>query len=146
MSTPIKQITPHEAREQQAAGAAYLDVRSIPEFEQGHPEGAFNVPLLHVDAATGMMRPNQQFLDVVRANFPTDAPLVVGCKMGGRSQQACELLTQIGYTSVANVMGGFHGAPQMGQTGWLQEGLPVADEPQPDRDYESLQRKAARPR
>ena len=45
----FRNITVHEAREQQAAGYTYVDVRSIPEFAQGHPAGAVNVPLLHRD-------------------------------------------------------------------------------------------------
>jgi rhodanese-related sulfurtransferase len=143
MSTTIKHLTAQQAHEQQNGGAVYLDVRSIPEFEQGHPAGAFNVPLLHLDAATGQMRPNPEFLSVVRANFPQDTRMVVGCKMGGRSAQACEILSSAGYHDVANVLGGFSGAPQMGQKGWAQEGLPVDTASQPAHDYAALQKKAA---
>ena len=141
--TTIKHVNVHQAHQQQSGGARYLDVRSIPEFEQGHPAGAFNVPLLHLDPATGQMRPNPDFLPVVRANFPPDTPMVIGCKMGGRSQQACEILASAGYQDVANVLGGFGGAPQMGLTGWAQEGLPVERTADPARDYASLQKKAA---
>ena len=139
----IKHLTPKQAHQQQTGGAVYLDVRSIPEFEQGHPAGAFNVPLLHMDPATGQMRPNPDFLPVVRANFPPDTPMVIGCKMGGRSAQACELLTSAGFHDVANVLGGFGGAPQMGQRGWVQEGLPVDNPGDPSRHYAALQKKAA---
>ncbi len=141
MST-IKHVTVRQAHQQQAGGALYLDVRSIPEFEQGHPTGAFNVPLLHLDPATGQMRPNPDFLTVVRANFAPDSPMVVGCKMGGRSQQACEILASAGYHDVANVLGGFGGAPQMGHAGWQQEGLPVETAAAPAHDYGALQKKA----
>jgi rhodanese-related sulfurtransferase len=139
----IKHVTVQQAHQQQSAGATYLDVRSIPEFEQGHPDGAFNVPLLHLDPATGQMRPNPQFLDVVRATFAPDTRLVVGCKMGGRSQQACEVLASAGYTDVANVLGGWGGAPQQGHAGWLQSGLPVETDADASREYETLQKKAA---
>lgn len=138
----IKHVTVHQAREQQDRGAVYLDVRSIPEFEQGHPAGAFNVPLLHLDPATGQMRPNPDFLPVVRANFPPDTPMVIGCKMGGRSRQACEILATAGFRDVANVLGGFSGAPQMGMRGWAQEGLPVDTAPAAGRTYSTLQQKA----
>jgi rhodanese-related sulfurtransferase len=134
----IKHVTVHQAHQQQTDGARYLDVRSIPEFEQGHPAGAFNVPLLHLDPATGQMRPNPDFLPVVRANFPPDTPMVIGCKMGGRSQQACEILASAGYQDVANVLGGFGGAPQMGHRGWAQEGLPVELSGDPAREYSAL--------
>ena len=139
----IKQVTVQQAHEQQTGGSSYLDVRSIPEFEQGHPTGAFNVPLLHLDPATGQMRPNADFLKVVQANFPTDTPMVIGCKMGGRSQQACEILASIGYADVANVQGGFSGAPQMGHQGWAQAGLPVDTASDPARAYTGLQKKTA---
>jgi rhodanese-related sulfurtransferase len=141
----IKHLTPQQAHQQQSGGAVYLDVRSIPEFEQGHPAGAFNVPLLHLDPATGQMRPNPDFLPIVRANFPPETPMVIGCKMGGRSSQACEILATAGYGDVANVMGGFSGAPQMGQRGWAQEGLPVENPGDPSRTYAALQKKAAGP-
>jgi rhodanese-related sulfurtransferase len=139
----IKQITVQQAHQQQASGSTYLDVRSVPEFEQGHPEGAVNVPLMHLDPATGQMQPNQQFLDVVRATFGPDTPLVVGCKMGGRSQKASELLASAGYHDVANVIGGWGGAPQQGHIGWVQAGLPVEQAADASRTYKTLLSKAS---
>jgi rhodanese-related sulfurtransferase len=139
----IKHITVQQAHQQQGAGATYLDVRSIPEFQQGHPAGAFNVPLLHLDPPTGQMRPNPEFLAVVKANFPHGTPMVVGCKMGGRSQQACELLSSAGFENVTNVLGGWGGAPQMGHAGWLQAGLPVETTADQAREYDALHKKAA---
>ena len=47
----------------------YVDVRSIPEFENGHPAGARNVPLLNRDRQTGQMQPNPEFLAVMQANY-----------------------------------------------------------------------------
>ena len=138
----IKHITVQQAHQEQSAGAKYLDVRSIPEFEQGHPEGAFNVPLMHADPETRQMRPNAEFLAVVRANFPADTPLVIGCQMGGRSAKAAEILATAGYQQVANVLGGYGGAPQFGHAGWVQAGLPVATKAEGDRSYESLHRRA----
>jgi rhodanese-related sulfurtransferase len=138
----IKQITVRQAHQQQEAGAKYLDVRSIPEFEAGHPAGAFNIPLLHLDQATGQMRPNPDFVAVVRATFPPETALVIGCKMGGRSAHACELLANAGYQQVTNVLGGFSGAPQMGQIGWAQAGLPVEETTDPEREYDALHQKA----
>lgn len=139
----IKHITVQQAHQQQASGATYLDVRSMPEFEQGHPEGAFNVPLLHADPETRQMRPNAEFLDVVRANFPPDAPIVIGCQMGGRSAKAAEILATAGYRDVTNVLGGYGGAPQFGHVGWVQAGLPVATSAGDDRDYAALRAKAS---
>jgi rhodanese-related sulfurtransferase len=140
--TTIKHLTVQQARAQQSSGATYLDVRSVPEFEQGHPEGAFNVPLMHADPVTRQMRPNPEFLDVVRASFPPETRLVVGCQMGGRSQKAAEILASAGYHDVANVLGGFGGAPQMGHTGWVQAGLPVEQKADAAREYGALQKKS----
>ena len=139
----IKHITVQQAHQQQASGATYLDVRSIPEFEQGHPAGAFNIPLLHADPQTRQMRPNPEFLAVVKANFSQDTPMVIGCQMGGRSQQACEILSSASYEDVTNVLGGWGGAPQMGHAGWVQAGLPVETTAGPARAYDALQKKAA---
>jgi rhodanese-related sulfurtransferase len=137
----IKYVNVQQAHEQQGEGASYIDVRSIPEFQQGHPAGAFNVPLMHADPATHQMRPNTEFLDVIRANFPTDARLVVGCQMGGRSQKAAEILANAGYHDVANVLGGYGGAPQMGHAGWVQSGLPVEQQGDAAREYDALRKK-----
>ena len=52
----VKRVTPPEADALLAQGWTYLDVRSIPEFEGGHPAGAANVPLLHMQG--GRMAPN----------------------------------------------------------------------------------------
>jgi rhodanese-related sulfurtransferase len=139
----FRSISVHEARERQAAGYTYVDVRSIPEFEQGHPAGAVNVPLLHRDEHTGRMMPNREFLDVMRANFGPEAKLVVGCHTGGRSAQAAEALTLAGYTEVSNVLGGFGGArdPMSGAVraeGWSQAALPTESGRAEGRSYEDL--------
>jgi rhodanese-related sulfurtransferase len=137
----IKHVTVQQARKEQTSGATYIDVRSIPEFRQGHPEGAFNVPLMHADPATRQMRPNPEFLDAIRANFPAGARLVIGCQMGGRSQTAAEILANAGYQDVANVLGGYGGAPHMGHAGWVQAGLPVEQQADAAREYDALRKK-----
>ena len=78
----FENVSVREAHEKQSQGYTYVDVRSIPEFEQGHPAGAVNVPLLHRDGRTGQMMANREFLDVMRANFPSDARLLIGCQVG----------------------------------------------------------------
>ena len=46
-------VSPTEAKEllEGDAGAVYIDVRSIPEYEGGHPVGAFNIPIMQRHAA-----------------------------------------------------------------------------------------------
>ena len=138
-----------EARRLQTEeGYTYVDVRSVPEYENGHPEGACSVPLLHLDAATRRMQPNPEFLAVMQARFPTGAKLLVGCQMGGRSARAAQLLAGAGYETAVNVDGGFGGRrdPATGQVmaeGWAPAGLPVETGPGGDRAYEALRGKAA---
>lgn len=139
----IKHITVQQAHQEQGKGAKYLDVRSVPEFAQGHPEGAFNIPLMHADPETRQMQPNGDFLAVVRASFPPDTPIVIGCQMGGRSAKAAEILSNAGYHNVTNVLGGYGGAPQFGHAGWVQAGLPVETQADAEREYEALRKNAS---
>jgi len=119
----------------------YVDVRSTQEFEQGHVPGAYNVPLLHMGA--GGMRPNPEFLAAMTRHFPKTRKLVLGCKSGGRSERACELLAQQGWTSLVNMAGGYHGAYDMGggvlEQGWAACGYDTAREALPGRSWRDLQ-------
>ena len=134
---------------QQDDGYTYVDVRSVPEFDAGHPAGASNVPLLHRDAATGQMQPNPEFLAVMQANYPPDARLLIGCQMGGRSARAAQILASAGYGDVCNVAGGFGGAydratGQVVHPGWAGSGLPVEADARPGTRYDELRAKADR--
>jgi rhodanese-related sulfurtransferase len=136
----VKRVTPPEAAGLLAEGWIYLDVRSIPEFDLGHPTGAVNVPLLH--HAGRMLVPNPDFERVVRANFPPDTKLIVGCKVGARSLQAAAILQAAGYPDVVDLQGGFLGERDaFGRLicrGWVDESLPVESAAAPERTYESL--------
>lgn len=136
----IERISPEEAKRRLDAGWIYLDVRSVPEFEQGHPRGAFNVPLMHM--GPGGMHPNAEFMDVVRASFPKDAKIVVGCKSGGRSLRAAEMLSAAGYTNVVDQRAGWGGAHdpfgQLSEKGWAAAGLPTSTQAEQGRSWEEL--------
>jgi rhodanese-related sulfurtransferase len=143
----MKELSPTEvlAELQENPETIYLDVRSVPEFQQGHPIRAINIPLLHFLPGMGMM-PNEDFQKVVQANIPKTTRLMIGCKTGGRSANACEILTRLGYSDVANVRGGYVGV--MDQTGrvvepgWSLLNYPVCTECIEDAQYESLASKA----
>lgn len=117
----------------------YLDVRSVEEFAAGHATGALNVPIAHKGAMG--MSPNEDFLRVVEAHVSSDQRVVVGCKMGGRSARACEMLVAAGYTNLKNIDGGYGGNPNGGsdaiRSGWAACGLPTTQEPG-DGAYDSL--------
>ena len=143
----MKEVTPNEALNQiqNDPQTIYLDVRSIPEFEQGHPMRAINIPLLHFLPGMGMM-PNEDFQRIIESNLPKDATLLIGCKTGGRSAKACEILEALGYSKVANVRGGFIGVmDQMGRVtepGWSLLNFPVCTSCTEDARYETLAAKA----
>jgi rhodanese-related sulfurtransferase len=131
---PVKRVSPEMARDlMQKEGYVYVDVRSIPEFEAGHPEGAYNVPLAHLQPQG--MAANLEFLAVMQKNFPKDAKIVVGCKSGGRSLQAATQLLAVGYMDVVDQRAGFLGATE---PGWAPKGLPTSNEAPPDRTYAGL--------
>jgi rhodanese-related sulfurtransferase len=136
----VKRVVPAEAATLLDEGWVYLDVRSIPEFEQGHPVSAANVPLLH--HLNGRMAPNPDFQRVVEANFSKDAKIVVGCKAGSRSLQAATLMEAAGYTSVVDMRGGFHGERdpfgRVSCAGWADAGLPVETTAPVEKTYEAL--------
>ena len=131
----VKRISPDEARDLvDTQGYMYLDVRSVPEFEAGHPTGAYNIPLNHM--GPGGMSPNPDFLSVVQKVFPPDSRLVLGCKGGGRSLKAADLLQSAGYTNVVDQRAGYEG--NAAEPGWRPRGLPTSTEASPDHAYETL--------
>jgi rhodanese-related sulfurtransferase len=108
-------------------GYVQLDVRTEDEMAAGHPEGAYNVPLM-LSGPEGMV-PNDDFVRVVSACFPRDSKLVVACRSGNRSQKACAMLLEAGYAHVV-------------ERGWEAAGLPCATEAMPGRDYAALRKRA----
>src|ERR1700687_2314229 len=143
---PIKQQVPAEAYEtlKQNPDALYLDVRTEAEFAAGHPAGAINIPVM-VAKGPGQMQLNLEFDEVAEKVLPKNKKLVVGCMAGGRSQRACEMLEEAGFTDLTNVRGGFGGARDAsGQVivkGWRDAGLPVSNEAGED-SYKSLRKRA----
>ena len=143
----MKEVGPQEAFDLMKSDPEiiYLDVRSIPEFEAGHAKDAINIPLLHLIPGAGM-QPNEDFLNVVEGNLSKDAKLVVGCKAGGRSARACELMAQRGYTDLTNMRGGFVAATdnvgRVVEPGWSMLNLPTSIEAPEEARYDSLLAKA----
>jgi len=92
------------------------------------------------------MSPNQDFFAVIEANLAKDAKLLVGCRSGGRSARACEVMSQMGYTRVANVRGGFVGAMdnfgRLTEPGWSMLNLPTCTDCGDEERYEALATKA----
>jgi rhodanese-related sulfurtransferase len=127
---PVTSTTVQGAQAAQQEGACYIDVRSTAEFQSGRPAGAVNVPLLDNDEDTGQLMPNPDFVRVMRANFPLDARLLIGCQSGGRSSRAAQILEAFGFTNVTNVA--------EGHAGWTASGLPLESGASSSRSYEEL--------
>ncbi|WP_246628572.1 rhodanese-like domain-containing protein [Methylomagnum ishizawai] len=81
-----------------------LDVREPNEFDQGHIEGARNVPLAKLESALEL-EPHKQ------------SPVIVTCQSGTRSQPACKQLLAQGFTQVFELSGGM--------LAWEDQKLPV---------------------
>jgi rhodanese-related sulfurtransferase len=114
----MSRISPAEAHAKMTGeGFTYVDVRSEDEFAAGHPAGAINVPIA------------DDFVATIEKKFAKDAPLIVGCKMGGRSARAARALAAAGFTRVFDQRAGFDGARgafgELTEPGWSRCGLPV---------------------
>ncbi len=77
---PHRDLNPTEARVllDSDEGWTFVDVRTQEEFDMGHPDGAWHIPIGFRDAATGQMVPNPDFLAVIKKHFAPDAKLVFG--------------------------------------------------------------------
>jgi rhodanese-related sulfurtransferase len=139
---PVKRVSPEEAQALVSEGGyVYVDVRSVPEFEAGHPSGAYNVPWKHLDARG--YSDNPDFVAVMEGTFGKGARIVVGCKSGGRSLAAAEALLDEGFGEVVDQRAGYVGTmgPSGPEPGWAPRGLPTSQTPEPGRSYAELQTK-----
>lgn len=125
-------------------GYQQLDVRSVPEFEAGHPAGALNVPWMHVDARGRAL--NDEFVAVVERLFPDrSSKLVLSCLGGNRSMQALATLEARGYTHLVDQRAGWGGARdpfgRVTEPGWPAAGLPTETGAGGERSYDALRRR-----
>ena len=137
-----KDITPQEAKEllDKEEGYVYVDVRSEPEFRNGHPIAAVNIPVLNREPM-GMV-PNRDFLRVLEINYDHDTPIILGCQSGARSARAAEAMLAAGFTAVYHVIGGYGGASdasgRVRLQGWFELGLPVDYGDPEGRNYAAM--------
>jgi len=142
----VKNIDPEQAKAilDADSSAVYIDVRTEPEFMNGHVPKSLNIPVVWPDPATRQMKPNPDFVKVVSAHVPKNRRIIMGCQMGGRSKVAADMLAQEGFQDVSNMQGGFGGARDpMGRTvvpGWSQLGFPIEIEVPENNSYASLKR------
>jgi len=82
---------------------AILDVRTEGEYAEGHIEGAINIPVEELE----------QRLD----ELDKERGILVYCRSGFRSEQACEMLIEGGFRKVYNMEGGI--------IAWMGAGYPI---------------------
>lgn len=88
MNLPSVEVS--EVQPLRDAGATLIDVREDDEWAAGHIDGAVHIPMHQIPARIGEL---------------ADGPLVVVCKMGGRSAQVTAWLQQQGHDA-RNLDGG----------------------------------------
>lgn len=84
-----------------------VDVRELDEFTALRVPGTVLLPISRFSIGYGRL--------------PTDRPLLMLCKVGGRSASATDLLLRSGFTDVANIAGGI--------SAWHAAGLPTESGP-----------------
>ncbi|HLK41181.1 MAG TPA: rhodanese-like domain-containing protein [Polyangiaceae bacterium] len=140
----VKRISPQEANGLMSEGWTYVDVRTVEEFEAGHPPGAVNVPLMLLTG--GGMSQNAAFATAMKATFGQDAKIVVGCKAGGRSLKAAQILLGEGFRNVVDQRAGWDGGRnpfgQITDPGWSRVGLPVEEGQPAGRSWADVKAKA----
>jgi len=85
--------------------AVVLDVREDNEYRDGHIVNSLHIPVSY-------LKDRLKDLEKYR-----DKPIIVGCRSGQRSSQACAMLRKQGFNSVYNLSGGI--------MAWKNDNLPL---------------------
>ena len=95
--TQMKELAPDAWAElqEQTSASVILDVRTAEEFESGYIKGALNMDIREGSDFVASI----ETLDKSKSYF-------VYCRSGARSWQACQLMSQLGFSAVYNLDGG----------------------------------------
>jgi rhodanese-related sulfurtransferase len=96
-----------EASQRFSEGAYLLDVRTVPEWNESHVDGAVLIPLDELSARI--------------SEVPTDQDVLIICRTGNRSGQARDILRAAGLMRTTSITGGI--------VAWINAGLPVVTGP-----------------
>ena len=88
----FKEVDPSFVIQAATQGAHLIDVRTEAEVAQGVIEGAVHIPL--------------HLLPLRAADVPQDKPVVIYCRSGARSAQACAFMAAQGFSNMHNLAGG----------------------------------------
>ena len=100
----IPEVTPQQVDAMPSGAAAVIDVREASEWEQGYLPGAVHISKSYVEQQIEAAVPDR------------DSPVVLYCAGGVRSLFAAQTLSDMGYTNVSSMSGGFQA--------WKGAGLP----------------------
>jgi len=101
----IKEINPKDVIAAVENGSVFVDVREPFEIE----EVSYDIPG-HLQIPLGDIQTRM-------SEIPQDKSIIIGCRSGARSMNACKFLTMQGYTQVENLEGGI--------MGWMNNGCPT---------------------
>lgn len=73
-----------------------IDVRSGQEYEEGHLDGALNIPFYNIEK------------DIEKNIKNKDDTIILYCSSGSRSKKAKEILERLGYSEVYNLKEGIN--------------------------------------
>jgi rhodanese-related sulfurtransferase len=130
LAESVQNVSSEEAFEMVKQPNTYLiDVRSVAEYVfVGHPEMAYNTPLMFWNEEQASMERNPEFLEDLRQRFKKTDRLIFLCRSGGRSAQAARMAQASGFNDVYNVERGFEGEKNRDGyrtvNGWKNSGLP----------------------
>lgn len=103
----IKEITPQELKAKIDSGEQYqfIDCREQAEWNECHIPGATLIPLSEFE---------EKYESILKDK---NSPVIIHCRSGKRSLNACMFLMSKGFTDLTNVEGGI--------MGWMDAGYPV---------------------
>lgn len=101
----VAEINPKDVLAAVENGSIFIDVREPYEVD----EVAYDIPgMVHIPLGELPERMN---------DFAKDAQLIIGCRSGARSMNACQYMAMQGYANMTNLNGGI--------MGWIENGCPT---------------------
>ncbi|WP_066757270.1 rhodanese-like domain-containing protein [Crocinitomix algicola] len=101
----VNEVSPQNVLDEIAEGTLFVDVREPFEID----EVAYDIPG-QIQIPLGEL-PNRI------GELPKDKRLIIGCRSGGRSMNACQFLKMQGFEDVNNLQGGI--------MNWVDNGFPT---------------------
>lgn len=98
----FREVDPNYVAQATASGAHLIDVRTEAEVAQGMIDGAVHIPL--------------HLLPLRAADIPQDKPVVIYCRTGARSSQACAFMAAQGFSNMHNLTGGIQSWARSGHS------------------------------